>query len=353
MTNTFLAANSANGFYSLFSEMTRRTDHSIYLIKGGPGTGKSSLMKKAALAALSKGMEVEQMHCSSDPESLDGLWIKDKKVIFLDATAPHCVDPRFPGAVEQILPLGEYWDTNALKEHKTEIISLSQSISGIFKSIYRLLGAVGQIQGMSDKIVSAAFAQEKAVEALTKFFRRQAILPLHKKGQTEKRFISAVSQNGVILYEDIVKDCKQVLLIEDPYECSFPVTDIANKMLADMGYDRICALSPLHPERIDHLIVPECSLAIITQNHRLQWQSQLPVVKTMQLKTFLKPDIISQNKNKLAFSKKLCKSLYDEVADYLASEKTLHDRLESFYINAMDFEALNKKSEQFIAEIIK
>ena len=353
MTNTFLAANSSIGFYSLFDEMTRRTDHSIYLIKGGPGSGKSSLMKKVALAAAEKGMEVEQMHCSSDPESLDGVWIKDKKVIFLDATAPHCADPRFPGAVEEIVPLGEYWDAKVLKEHTAEIISLSQSISGIFKSIYRLLGAAGQVQGISDKIVSSAFEQEKALGALTKFFRRQAILPLGKKGQTDKRFISAISQNGVVLYEDIVKDCKQVLLIEDPYECSFLITDMANKMLVDMGYDRTCALSPLHPERIDHLIVPECSLAIITQNHRLRWQSQFPVVKTLQLKTFLNPDIISQNKNKLAFSKKLCKSIYDEVADYLASEKALHDRLESFYIDAMDFEALNKKSEQFIAEIIK
>ncbi len=352
MTNTFLAANSTGGFYSLFGEMTTRTDHSIYLIKGGPGTGKSSLMKKAALAAIAKGMEIEQMHCSSDPESLDGLWIKDKKVILLDATSPHCVDPKYPGAVEQILPLGEYWDTKLLKAHKAEIISLSQSISGIFKSIYRLLGAAGKVQLVSERIVSAAFEQPKATAAIAKFFRHQAILPLHKKGKIENRFISAISQNGMILYEDIVKDCKQVLVIEDPFECSFLLTDIANKMLDEMGYDRLCALSPLHPERIDHIVVPERSLAIVTQNHLLKWQSELPVVKTLPLKSFLNADIITQNKNKLSFVKKLCKSLYDEVADYLASEKTLHDELESFYINAMDFEALSQKTEQFIATIL-
>ncbi len=352
MTNTFLAANSAGGFYSLFSEMTGRTDHEIFLIKGGPGTGKSSLMKKVAAAASAKGMQVEQMHCSSDPESLDGVWVKDKKLILLDATAPHCEDPRYPGAVEQILPLGEYWDREKLKAHRSEIMALSRSISGIFASIYRMLGAVGEVQGMSERIISAAFLKDKAAAALAKFFRQQAILPLQKSGRVERRFISAIGCKGDLLYEDILQDCKQVLVIEESYECSYLITELADKMLGEMGYDRLRLLSPLHPERIDHLLLPECSLAIVTQNHRLRWQSELPVVKTLPLKTFLHRDI-STHKNKLAFGKKLCKALYDEVAEHLASEKALHDELEKYYIDAMDFDALNTKTEQFIIKILE
>ena len=99
MINTFLAANTAEGFYSLFDEMTERTDHDVYLIKGGPGTGKSSMMKKVVTAATAKGMETEAFRCSSDPDSLDGVWIKDNKLILLDATPPHSKDPRYPGTV--------------------------------------------------------------------------------------------------------------------------------------------------------------------------------------------------------------------------------------------------------------
>lgn len=353
MTNTFLAANSTGGFYSLFGEMVKKTDHDIYLIKGGPGTGKSSLMKKVAQSAQKQDMEIELMHCSSDPDSLDGIWVKDKKLILLDATKPHCLDPRYPGVVEEILPLGEYWDSQKLKVHKNEIISLTQTIGGIFESIYRLLGAAGQVQKMSEKIVGAAFEREKAVAALSKFFRRQALVPLQKNGKVEKRFISALSHRGQILFEDTVLSCKQVLVIEEGYECSYLFTEIANRMLAELGYDRLCLNSPLHPERIDHIIVPECSLAIITQNHLLKWQSPLPIVKTLPLKAFLDPNIISENKNKLAFVKKLCKSLYDEVTEHLASEKALHDELERYYIDAMDFDALSQKSDEFIRKILK
>ena len=352
MTNTFLAANSASGFYSLFTQMTGRTDHNIYLIKGGPGTGKSSLMKKVASAAEKMGWEVEQMHCSSDPESLDGVWVKDKKLILLDATSPHCVDPRYPGAVEQILPLGEYWDCDKLKAHRSQIIALSKSISGIFTSIYRMLGAVGEVQAMSQRIITSAFEKDKAYGALAKFFRQQALLPMQKQSRVEKRFISALSGNGNVLFEDIFQSCKRVLIIEENYECSYLLTNLADKMLEDMGYDRLQLLSPIQPEHIDHLLVPECSLAIVTQNHRLHFESQLPVSKTLQLRSFLKSDIINKNKNKLAFGKKMCKTLYDEVVQHLASEKTLHDELEQYYIDAMDFDALNAKTEQFLSKIL-
>lgn len=352
MVNTFLAANSTQGFYCIFDEMTKRTDHSIFLIKGGPGTGKSSLMKKIAHAAMEKGMEVEQMHCSSDPDSLDGVWVKEKKLILLDATSPHLTDPRFPGAVEQILHLGEYWNTDKLRARREEIVSLTTRISEIFKNIYRLLGAAGQVQKISESVIKKAFREQKAVAALTKLFSHRALLPLQKTGTVERRFISALSCKGNILYEDILQHCQEVVLIEDSHDCAHLITEIADRMAEDMGYDRIQLLSPLHPERIDHLILPERSFAIISQNARLQLQSELPVIKVLPLKKFLDSEIVSANKNKLAFVKKMCKALFDEVSSLLTSEKALHDELEQYYIDAMDFDRLNELTEQLIKHLL-
>ena len=45
----FLGTNSGTGFYSLFYDLTEHaTPYSTFIIKGGPGTGKSGLMKKVA-----------------------------------------------------------------------------------------------------------------------------------------------------------------------------------------------------------------------------------------------------------------------------------------------------------------
>ena len=49
------------------------------------------------------------MRCSSDNNSLDGIVIPKLKIAILDGTA-HVVDPVFPGVVDEIINLGQFWD---------------------------------------------------------------------------------------------------------------------------------------------------------------------------------------------------------------------------------------------------
>ena len=79
----FAAVNSGRGFVSLFEgiffgeSITRR-----YIIKGGPGTGKSSFMRRVGQRALGEGRGVEYYYCSSDTASLDGVVIDGSVAIF-------------------------------------------------------------------------------------------------------------------------------------------------------------------------------------------------------------------------------------------------------------------------------
>ncbi|MDO7203979.1 hypothetical protein Q5M85_07220 [Paraclostridium bifermentans] len=36
----------------------------------------------------------------------------------LDATAPHIIDPKNPGAIDEILDLGRYWDRKTIELNK-------------------------------------------------------------------------------------------------------------------------------------------------------------------------------------------------------------------------------------------
>ena len=51
--------------------MAKRT----LIIKGGPGVGKSTLMKKAGVHYEEEGMEVHYYHCSGDPDSVDAVYV--------------------------------------------------------------------------------------------------------------------------------------------------------------------------------------------------------------------------------------------------------------------------------------
>lgn len=95
----FPGAVTAQGFYSFYHYMIQQNANHIFILKGGPGVGKSTFMKKVGQTMLDHGYDIEYHCCSSDNSSIDGVVIPNLKIALLDGTAPHIVDPKNPGAV--------------------------------------------------------------------------------------------------------------------------------------------------------------------------------------------------------------------------------------------------------------
>ena len=86
----FLGANSSAGFFSLYDQLIDpETAARIYILKGGPGCGKSTLMGMVAKELERVGEQVEYILCSGDPDSLDGVVVPGLGVAIVDGTAPH------------------------------------------------------------------------------------------------------------------------------------------------------------------------------------------------------------------------------------------------------------------------
>jgi hypothetical protein len=60
-----------------------------YFIKGRPGSGKSTMLKKILGAAKSRGIDTEVYHCGFDPDSLDMLLFPELALCIFDSTSPH------------------------------------------------------------------------------------------------------------------------------------------------------------------------------------------------------------------------------------------------------------------------
>ena len=86
----FPGGNTTKGFYSFYNYiLTQEEADRIICLKGGPGTGKSSFMKKIGTHFKTLGYTIEYHHCSSDNNSLDGVVIKELNIALLDGTSPH------------------------------------------------------------------------------------------------------------------------------------------------------------------------------------------------------------------------------------------------------------------------
>ena len=143
VNDTFFAArNSHNGFQSHFDGIFNPKDYTrLFILKGGPGTGKSTFMRGLVSFANGSGIDAEAVLCSSDPSSLDGVIMENggNRVAVIDGTAPHCQDPIFPGAIDTIINLGDGFDTDLLEAKRDDILTLSESKGREYKSAYSAL----------------------------------------------------------------------------------------------------------------------------------------------------------------------------------------------------------------------
>ena len=69
---------------SLTNDLSKR-----YFIKGRPGTGKSTFLKKVVRKSLELGYDTEVYHCGFDALSLDMVIIRDMSLCVFDSTSPH------------------------------------------------------------------------------------------------------------------------------------------------------------------------------------------------------------------------------------------------------------------------
>lgn len=90
----FLGGNTPTGFYSLYHQLSEPERlRALYIIKGGPGCGKSTLMRRVERHAQAAGLETQQVLCSGDPDSLDALILPQLGAALVDGTAPQGVVP--------------------------------------------------------------------------------------------------------------------------------------------------------------------------------------------------------------------------------------------------------------------
>ena len=214
MRKYFLGGNTPRGFYSYYDSLISQNEaRKIYVIKGGPGTGKSTLMKAVSSFAVESGYNVDHIYCSSDPDSLDGLVIPEMKVAFVDGTSPHMVDPKSPGAVDTIVNLGDCWNEKNMRKNKEDIISINKKISEKFSLSYDHLEAAGVLHNTAKKILSKVVDKESlertAGEIIFSEITEES--PTGKAGQ-RKLFASSYGPKGYISFADTIGCSKKYVL---------------------------------------------------------------------------------------------------------------------------------------------
>lgn len=92
LTHRLLGTLTPAGARDTVESITQNLEKRLF-IKGYPGTGKSSMMKKFAKEALSRGYDVQYVWCGLDSNSIDMVILPELSFCIFDSTEPHVYLP--------------------------------------------------------------------------------------------------------------------------------------------------------------------------------------------------------------------------------------------------------------------
>ena len=352
VTRFFLGSNSEHGFHSLYDNFASGAEDFLYIIKAGPGTGKSTFMRKIGKAAEEKGYDVEYILCSGDPDSLDGVYIPALHVGWADGTAPHVMDPVYFGADGAYLDLGRFCDTKGVRTHRKEITDLTQRYRGEYAKAYAYTAAAGRV----DNVVCDGFFSREILEKVKKransairreFGTKHAGTP----GEVVKRFLSAVSCKGKVFLADTLKPlCQRVYLVENQCGLAESYLQIILEAGLASGANALLCPTPLRPNALEAVLFPELGVGFIADAPG----QTIPGVeeKWVHLDAIPNKDFIRANRALLRTQAKEKAALVDTAQNYLRRAKALHDELEAYYRPYLDIDRLNSFTERHIDGIL-
>ena len=308
----FLAANSGQGFYSLYDGFSDAPQF-LHIIKGGPGTGKSGFMKHIRKAAQERGMDTVSILCSGDPDSLDGLLVPALGQAWVDGTAPHVREPKLFGTDADYVNLGRFCRLPLEERDRTRAAALNREYKARYDTAYQHLAAAAALE-KAEELHDAAAAQDAA----RRVHELLDGLPDRVGGtcRKERRFISAISCKGSLhLNETVNLLCKQIYYLRGRAVLE-QAAPIAEKKAEQM----ILCPRPLCPKELEAILLPEQGIAF------LRASAALRVPQGEQL----------QSERALA-----------SAINELREAKILHDKLEAVYRPYMDFDALTAYTEEY------
>ncbi|MBE6696969.1 MAG: hypothetical protein E7581_00435 [Ruminococcaceae bacterium] len=346
----FAAANTQDGFVSYYADCFDRQDISqLYMIKGGPGTGKSRFLGDVASAALRRGWEVEYYYCSSDPGSLDGLVLthaKKGKIALADTTPPHVMEPMLPGVRDVIVNLGDFWDREALAKQNKQIRVLDAYKQQGFSQAHGYLHTAGSLLRIRDSLVAPCVCSDRVLRTASR------IASHFPKGDGKPWHIGlcdSIGMRGKVHFDTYERLADSVVVLLPFYGLEYAVMQKLCDAARERGSQCYRAPHVLQPCMTSALYFPENRLCVTTAEPARNTGAH---VRRVDLRRLCNPDALRGVRGRARFAAKMAQSALDAACECFARAGEYHFELESLYTSAMDFDAKENFTATFCNAIL-
>ncbi len=349
---SFLGALTPYGFTGYFDELSRLDSESrTYIIKGGPGCGKSSMMKRIGEKLEANGFDAEYIHCSSDPTSLDGVICDKLNFALADGTSPHVLEPTLPAARQSVISLYDCIDEVALSDCRDALTELTARNKRCFERAGRFVSAAASLYNDVQR-ASSGFLYEAKLERYIENLSSR-LFPI--KNETEyyekNRFLSATTPDGIVSFiRENLATCTYRYILKDRFGAfAHKALTLLHEQAKQRGIPAVCCRCFLSPyDRLEALFLPTLSLCFVMSGFISPLNGD--GCRVIHGSRFYDTEALRARANKLSFCKKTILSLLKQGCEILSEARAIHTEIEQFYIPNFDFEHLHMYEEALLAK---
>lgn len=321
------------GFISCFDHLL--PDHQLrrkLILKGGPGVGKSTFMRRIHASLCEDGQASTLYFCSGDPDSLDAVAIPGEGLLILDGTAPHTVDPAIPGARDSIINLGACLDEAAMRPRLPHIRACMADHAAAVSRARAALSAAWALRKDSAALL-ASLVDSSRMNRITRALSGAVFSASGIQDDTpavRPVITDAVTPKGELNLLSSASQARIIRLVHHAAMDMTPVLKRLSRSAQESGYGVEEHLCPTAPGRLMHLTIPAL--------HTLVTTADLPGAEQIfDFAASLPAGALLRHECALEQSLSSIRQHTHQAVTALHQAKQLHDEMETFYVPNMDF----------------
>ncbi len=343
----FFGGNTTSGFYSLHDNIIGEDRKKLFILKGMPGGGKSSLMKKIGERMLKEGFTLEYHHCPSDPDSIDSVVINELKIGIVDGTPPHSMDPTYPGLTDKLIDLSQFIDDKKIMKYKDEIVRAKMNNKEAYQKTFAYFKSAkliyDEIVENNRRNVDFTGVNKEILSLIDEIFVKEVISEGDSGFKKRYMFSNANSPEGFVDYMDtILEGISSIYYIHG--DIGTGKSTLIGKIIEEAnirGYNMEIYLNSTIPEKIESLIIKDLNICITSNEKGLDFPH-----KKVDLNAYFNEKARNQK------DYDIYNLLIQEATLELSNARENHGILERCYVPTVDYTGINKTRDRILEEIL-
>ena len=244
-------------------------------------------------------------------------------------------------AFEEIVNLGDFWDSSVLEENKEAIKKLVLEKSRGYERAYLLLAAYGKLMEAEERIIAPLLNRSKLSASVKRLLHGLSSEAVFKK---ETALLRAIGMNGETEFKTFEHEANTVFHVTDKFHTAFFILNEVVKAAERQGLSLKVSYDPITPWRVDAVLLSDLKIAFVCgdgNDRRINSMRFFDKEGYREARERLKKlEGEAQNIRELTLS------TFEEIKEY-------HFTIEEIYSSAMDFSQKEGFVKKFIKKLFK